>query len=189
MARVRVSDQLRALQQQHDTLVQQHRGLQQQRRLLLLRQGLLNAWCDSMTFIQVSLAMQQPEPAVEEEAAKFSVLLEQEVQLLQKLNSSTLLNGCSAQGSPSTPKAHPPPLEQLLVAERTISPATSPMTYLHRFISQPAAADAYTMTPEQMAALIQHTTQRVSIKLHLLESLAPWERDNMVEQLAEIWDR
>ncbi len=192
MSRVRVSDQLRALQQQHNHLQELHRGLQQQRRTLLLRQALLSAWCDSMTFIQLSLGMQEPEAAVEEEAPKFSVLLKQEVQLLNKLNSSTtgnLLNGCGHSAADGTPQAHSEPLDQLLVAEKTISPATSPMTYLHRFVSQPAPADPYTMTAEQVAPLVRDTTQTVSIKLHLLEGLAPWESDSMVEQIAAVWDR
>ncbi len=188
----RLTDQLRALQQQHGHLLELQRGLQQQRRTLLLRQALLSAWCDSMTFVQLSMALQEPEAAVQEEAPQFSVLLEQEVQLLNKLNSSTtgnLLNGCGHSAADGIPQAHSQLLDQLLVAEKTISPATSPMTYLHRFVSQPAPADPYTMTAEQVASLVRDTTQTVSIKLHLLEGLAPGETDSMVEQIAAVWDR
>lgn len=148
-----------------------------------------------MTFIQLSLAIQQPEPAVEEEAAQFSRLLQKEVQLLKKLQLKPPLHGhrsCSEAGaSPSMDGVAPPtPLEKLLVAEpNTICPATNPMAYLHRFISQPPLEEAASMTAEQLAALMQQTTQKLSIKLHQLECLAPWDRDRMVAQLADIWDR
>ena len=148
-----------------------------------------------MTFIQLSLAIQQPEPAGEEEAAQFSLLLEKEVQLLQKLNCRPALSGqhpCSEDGASSRVDgiAPPTPLERLLVAEAdTICPATTPMAYLHRFISQPPLEEAASMTAEQLASLMQQTTQKISIKLHQLESRPPWERDGMVAQMGEIWDR
>lgn len=119
MSRIRASDQLKALQQRHLELKKSYQQHQQQRRALLLRDGLLNAMCESLSFMQLTLACgynAQPDAQAEQQEdqapcnsqeqrrasddlvrdeTKFGELLKSEVELLEQLNDKKGLGGQS----------------------------------------------------------------------------------------------
>ena len=95
MSRIRATDQLRALQARAQELQQDVAAQQISRRQLLIRDGLLHCMCESLSFIQLSLAssiycpaqQQEQQQAAREEEARFGQLLQSEVQLLEQLSS------------------------------------------------------------------------------------------------------
>jgi len=174
----RVKDRIEALQQQHDALCQEVAGLVQARRGLLLRHALLSAWCDSLSFLQLALADKSAGAGDTGASCQFQLLLQKEVDLLQQLTSSGGL------------AEH----QQMLDAElqpdvQTIAPYTDPMAYFCRIVSKPRAQEAPTMTAEQMAAFTRQHVQLISVKMHLLQAKAAWERPALLQQIANVWDR
>jgi hypothetical protein len=112
------------------------------------------------------------------EAGKFEQLIETEVQLLQQLTST---------GDPSGDQM--PTLEQLLQpASSTIAPCTDPMAYLQHHVGQRASEEILSMDAQAMAALMQRTTEAVSIRLHQLDAVPPWERGGLLQHMADAWE-
>jgi hypothetical protein len=122
--------------------------------------------------------MQQPGGTPHDaEAAKFEQLLVTEIQLLQQLTSK---------GGPLGDQTL---LEQLLQPDSsTIAPCTDPMAYLQHFVGQTPTEQTLSMDGQAVAALMQHTTQTVSIKLHQLNTVPPWERAGVLKQIADAWE-
>jgi hypothetical protein len=80
-------------------------------------------------------------------------------------------------------------LEQLLQPDSdTIAPCTDPMAYLQHFVGQTPTEQDRTMDAAALAGVMQRTAQAVSIKLHQLESVAPWERAGVLKQIADAWE-
>lgn len=127
MSRLRLSDQLRSLQQKQQCLLSQISGLARAKRALLLRHAMLSCWCDALSLVQLNVAtMQLGAASVEHEASKFESLLQGEVQLLQKLTSAQEELG-----------SYQPTLEELLQPDDTvIAPWQDPMQYLCQFLQR-----------------------------------------------------
>lgn len=178
MSRLRAADQLRALQARQAELRQELTELSASKRALLLRNALLSSWCDALSYIQLVGGIQQPDGLVTDAGAdRFEQLLAVEVQLLQQLTSKG-----GSLGSHMS-------LEQLLQPDSsTIAPCTDPMAYLQHFVSQTPTDRNTSMDAAGLAALMQRTVQAVSIKLHQLESVAPWERAGILKQMADSWE-
>jgi hypothetical protein len=104
-------------------------------------------------------------------------LLAVEVQLLQQLTSKG-----GSLGSHMS-------LEQLLQPDSsTIAPCTDPMAYLQHFVGQTPTEQQLSMDAAGLGAVMQRTVQAVSIKLHQLESVAPWDRAGILKQMADSWE-
>lgn len=173
MSRLRLSDQLKALQQQHLDLRRQVVQLRQSHRHLLLRQALLHTWCDSMALL-VELVSQQPDYSLE---GSLEQLMGQEVDLLQQL---------------STPEqaSQQPTLSALMEPEmQTISPCVDPMAYLQRVVSQAPLQEAFSMTEQDFAACIKGMVLSVSLKSHAVQGAALRDRPHMLQEIAGVWDR
>lgn len=172
MSRFRLSDQVKALQQKHEQLRHEVEALVRARRALLLRHALLSAWCDSLSFLQLRLAA-----SADIGTGQFEQLLQKEMDLLQQLT-----------GSENIPVSQR--LEALVQPEvDTIAPCTDPMAYLHHIVSQPIDQEASTMTVEQLGAVMQKCVLSISIMLHQLEGVTPWERPGMLTKIADTWGR
>lgn len=178
MTRFKKKDPVQALWDRYDALQQKQEQLIASRRALLLRHHLLAAMCDTMQFLQLNLVA----PTVDKEDAasiQFKQLLEREVELLQELFSA----------------------EQSAIAEQTLSallqpdvvdtiaPCTDPMAYLHQVLSQPCPLDVSGLTAGTLGQFMQESVLSVSIKMHQLQGLPPWERSDMLKQIATIMDR
>jgi len=176
MSRFRLSDQVKALQQKHEQLRHEVAALVRAKRALLLRHALLSAWCDSLSFLQLRLCS-HPAASADIGTGQFELLLQKEVDLLQQLT-----------GSEDVPVSQR--LEALVQPEvETIAPCTDPMAYLHHIVSQPIDQEASTMTAEQVGAVMQKCVLSISIMLHQLEGLTPWERPGMLTKIADAWNR
>jgi hypothetical protein len=127
MSRLRLSDQLRSLQQKQQSLLSQISGLTRAKRALLLRHAVLSCWCEALSLVQLNVATSQlGAAAVEKEASKFQSLLQVEVQLLQKLTTAKEELG-----------NYQPTLEELLQPDdRVIAPWQDPMRYLNQFLDR-----------------------------------------------------
>jgi hypothetical protein len=127
--------------------------------------------------MQLAGGIQQPgDIAFNADAGRFEQLLATEMQLLQQLTSK---------GGPLGDQVS---LEQLLQPDSsTIAPCTDPMAYLQHFVAQTPSEQTLSMDAQAVAALMQHTTQAVSIKLHQLDTV-PWERAGLLKQMADAWE-
>lgn len=115
------------------------------------------------------------------EGLQFRQLLQQEVQLLQRLASSSTDAG----------SCQPTTLEQLLQADdTTISIYSDPMQYLYQFLDRPPMPEAATMTGLDAATIMSATVQRLSIQLHQLQSVSSWEQQQgALSKMKDTWDR
>jgi hypothetical protein len=140
---------------------------------LLLRQALLQTWCDSMALL-VDIVSQQPDYSLE---GSLEQLLGQEVDLLQQLSTPE-------QGSQQ------PTLSALMEPElQTISSCVDPMAYLQRMVSQAPLQEASSMTEQDVAARIGRAVLSISLKSHAVQGAAPWDRAHMLQEIAGVWDR
>jgi hypothetical protein len=48
---------------------------------------------------------------------------------------------------------------------------------------------AATMSSQDVAKLMQSTVQKLSIQLHQLAGLPPWDKPNMINKIKDCWDR
>lgn len=121
MSRLRPSETLRCLKERHSQLCQEWKNQVDTRRALLIRYGLLNAMCQSLSFIQLAIAcgysephqeqllgtqqqqqqqqqtskpMHQQQDLTELDQQKFDELLKSEVKLLQQLTTKSQLGEC-----------------------------------------------------------------------------------------------
>lgn len=126
-----------------------------------------------MSFLQLRLAA-----SADIGTGQFELLLQKEVDLLQQLT-----------GSEEAPVSQQK-LETLVQPDvETIAPCTDPMAYLRHIVSQPIAEEASTLTAEQLGAFMQRAVQSISIRLHQLEGVTPWERPGMLTKIADTWGR
>ena len=134
--------------------------------------------CDSLQVMQLNLSLQQPCEPVDAEACKLQHLLQSEVQLMQLLSSNGGINDSAK------------PLEQLLQPDDSlIAPVTEPMAFLHTFVARPIMAEAATMTAQEVAGILVHTVQGLSIALHQMGAAPPWEKAQRLQQIQDCWDR
>lgn len=177
MSRNRLTEQVKTLQQKQAELTQEVHNLVRLRRGLHLRHALLNAWCDSLSMLQLCMAQQHA--SGDEDEAEFKLLLHKEVQLLQQLTAG---EGFQLQ---------PAGFQGLLVEAdvETIAPCTDPMLYLRQVVSKPLLEESASMSCEQYATFMHKSVLSVSIKMHQLEGLPPWERPDRMKEVAAIWDR
>jgi hypothetical protein len=179
MSRLRLADQVRALKHRHDQLLLEFESELRSRRGLQLRHSLAAALCEALSFMQVRLAGQGLDATLEGDADVLERLLQQEVTLLQELNGSAL----EATGPQ-------PVLQELLQQQdvQSLAPCTDPMAYLRRVMSS-SLPEAATMTPEDVADMMGKAVVNISMQLHHLDCLQPWDQPPLLQKMADIWDR
>jgi len=172
------SRELKLLEQRRSELKTQLKELGNEQRSLLLQHSLLNAWCDSLSQMQIARCAKSSERG-ERACAQFSELLDKECTLLQQLTTSN--SGEVYASLCAADVLHP--------GTTTIAPVADPMAYFKHHVSRPALPQAATMTAEQMAKTLREATLQCSVRLHALQGTPAEEQGPLLEQLQDTWDK